>query len=193
MTTKVLTGVLLAAVTGWGFIVLEKSEATQSVTPARNAADTYPVPPASANQLFYLQRNANSNTVVYELNYEKPGKLNEDQPIHPYWIRYTEGGEKKDLNYIQRVFAYGVKVWPKENGDYEFAFVSYKKQRFTLTRSPKDGKYHVYATINQRHAMLTRIFIQVEGGSFWSPNVVYMEKKGIDAETGKEVLERFKP
>ncbi|MFN3665301.1 MAG: DUF4833 domain-containing protein [Sediminibacterium sp.] len=41
--------------------------------------------------------------------------------------------------------------------------------------------------------MLTRIFIKIDGGTFWSPNVVYMEMKGIDEQTGKEVMQRFKP
>ena len=59
--------------------------------------------------------------------------------------------------------------------------------------SVKDNKYHVYATINQKPAVLNRIFIKIDGGSFWSPNVIYMEMKGIDVATGKEVMERFKP
>ena len=59
--------------------------------------------------------------------------------------------------------------------------------------SVKDNKYHVYAIINQKQAVLNRIFIKIDGGTFWSPNVVYMEMKGIDVITGKEVMERFKP
>ncbi|NCI45171.1 DUF4833 domain-containing protein [Sediminibacterium soli] len=195
---KIIVAASLIVLGGMGFTYKENDGrklpvATQSVVSAKDPGDNFPVPAGNANQLFYLQRNANSNTVVYELNYEKPGRLDEDAPIHPFWIRYADGGEKKELNYIQRVFAYGVKVWPKTDDSYEFAFVSYKKQKFTLARSPKDGKYHVYATINQKQALLTRVFIQVDGGTFWSPNVVYMEKKGIDPETGKEVMERFKP
>jgi hypothetical protein len=62
-----------------------------------------------------------------------------------------------------------------------------------LMPSPKDNKYHVYATINQKQALLNRIFIKVDGGTFWSPNVVYMEMKGTDPVTGKELVERFKP
>jgi phosphatidylglycerophosphate synthase len=196
ISKKALIGISLAVLTGMGFTGKESGE-TKKI-PAEKAVvadpgDNFPVPSGNANQLFYLQRNANANTIVYELNYEAPGRLDADAPIHPFWIRYADGGAKKELNYIQRVFAYGVKVWPQDNDTYEFAFVSYKKQRFTLARSHKDGKYHVYAIINKKPAMLTRVFIQVEGGTFWSPNVVYMEKKGIDPDTGKEVMERFKP
>ena len=80
-----------------------------------------------------------------------------------------------------------------ENGNYKLHFVSYKKQALLLSRSAKDNKYHVYANINRREALLNRIFLKVEGGTFWAPNVVYMELKGWDISTGKEVVERFKP
>lgn len=153
--------------------------------------DTFPVP--NANQLFYLQRTANTNTIVCELNYGSNGSLDEDDPVHVYWIRYTEGGIKKELNYIQRTFAYGIRSESQGKGNYVLRFVSYKKLPLLLTRSPKDNKYHVFATINQRQAQLSRIFVKVEGGTFWSPNVVYMEMKGIDPITGKEVMERIKP
>jgi phosphatidylglycerophosphate synthase len=155
--------------------------------------DTFPIPPGNANHLFYLQRTANTNTIICELNYNNKGVLDPEDPVHVYWIRYTEGGLKKELNYIQRTFAYGIKSESQGGGNYVLRFVSYKKLPLTLMRSPKDNKYHVFATINQRQAQLNRIFVKVEGGTFWSPNVVYMEMKGIDPITGKEVMERIKP
>lgn len=164
-----------------------------SVSTAIEPQDTFPVPAGNPLQLFYLQRTANTNTIICELNYDKTGKLNEESPVHVFWIRYPEGGMRKELNYIQRVFAYGIRAQRLANGSYKLNFVSYKKQTFTLMPSPKDNKYRVYATINQKQAQLTRLFVKVDGGTFWSPNVVYMEMKGIDVATGKEVMERFKP
>lgn len=155
--------------------------------------DTFPVPNGNPNQLFYLQRTSNTNTIVCELNFDRNGKLNEESPIHVFWLRFTEGGVRKELNYIQRVFAYGIKTQPQPNGTYNMHFVSYKKQNLLLMHSPKDNRYHVYATIKQKQALLNRIFLKVDGGSFWAPNIVYMEMKGTDPATGKEIVERFKP
>ena len=59
-------------------------------------------------------------------------------------------------------------------------------------RSPADNKYHVYATIAQKQAQLNKVFVLVNGGSFWSPHVEYIELKGIDPATGKELVERLK-
>lgn len=55
-----------------------------------------------------------------------------------------------------------------------------------------NNKYNVYATINQKQAILNRIFVKISGGSLWSPNVEYVEVKGIDTATGSEVMERLK-
>jgi hypothetical protein len=40
---------------------------------------------------------------------------------------------------------------------------------------------------------LERIFLRIEGGSFWVPNVKYVEIKGYDAaDTTKQLVERIK-
>jgi phosphatidylglycerophosphate synthase len=189
-----LVGAILIS-TGLAFVQPGPSTAAKPAAPKviADPQDTFPVPSGNPNQLFYLQRTTNTNTIVCELNYDKNGQLNEESPVHVFWIRYPEGGMRKELNYIQRVFAYGIKASAQGNGTYKLHFVSYRKQTLWLMPSQKDNKYHVYATINQKQAQLNRIFIKVDGGSFWSPNIVYMEMKGVDVATGKEVMERFKP
>src|SRR6185503_510914 len=76
----------------------------------------YPVPPQHKNSLFYLQRNKNSNTIIYEANILPNGKLDSKNPVSVFWLRYTEGGEKKELNWIQRWLAYGVDFEPAKDG-----------------------------------------------------------------------------
>jgi hypothetical protein len=142
--------------------------------------------------LFYLQRTPNSNTIVYDLNIDKDGKLDTDEPVNVYWIRYTEGGVKKGLNFIQRKFAYGIKVKKLSDEKYEIKSVAYDKHPMYLMKSDK-GKYQIFTKIGDTMAALSSIWIQIEGGSFWVPNVVYIEMKGIDPATGAEKLERFKP
>ncbi len=155
--------------------------------------DTFPVPFGIKNQLFYLQRTPNVNTIVCELNYLKNGQLNEDNPVHVFWIRYQEAGRKAELSFLQRTFAYGIKARPIGKGKYELRFVSYQKTPLYLLRSATDNKYHVYASIAQKEAILNRIFIKINsGGTFWSPNVEYIEYKGIDPVTGGELMERKK-
>src|SRR5688572_24074606 len=90
------------------------------------AQESFPTPPASNDQLFYLQRTPNTNTIICDLN-QKDGTLDKDDPIHVYWIRYAEKGQKEELNFIQRKFAYGIKTKRLEDGKYKLNFVSYSK------------------------------------------------------------------
>ncbi|MBL0884073.1 MAG: DUF4833 domain-containing protein [Chitinophagaceae bacterium] len=184
---------LLISLTAVPVMAQKEISALQTAKSGIEPQDTFPVPKTNSKQLFYLQRTANTNTIVCELNYDKNGLLNTSDPVHVYWIRYTEGGVKKELSYIQRVFAYGIKSQMLEKDSYKLHFVSYKKKPLYLMRSQKDNQYKVYTTINNQQAVLSRIFIKVDGGTFWSPNVVYMEMKGVDEYTGKELMQRFKP
>lgn len=58
--------------------------------------------PANVNKLFYIQRDPNTNTLIYELNTNDAGELDTDNPLHVYWIRYAEKGQREELSYIQR-------------------------------------------------------------------------------------------
>jgi phosphatidylglycerophosphate synthase len=154
--------------------------------------DTFPIPPTNPNSLFYLQRTPNTNTIICELN-EKDGVIDKDEPVKVLWLRYTEQRQRAELNWIQRHFAYGLKEKDLGNGTYELRFVSYKKIAMYLMRSPVDNRHHVYVTIDGRQAILNRVYIRIDpGGTFWSPNVKYLELKGVDVQTGKELIQRVK-
>jgi len=148
--------------------------------------------PANVPRLFYIQRDPNTNTLIYDLNTDKNGALDSKDPLHIYWIRYADKGQKEELNYIQRKFAYGVNTTRIKNDEYDVRFVAYKKMALTLLKNA-EGKYHIFTKIDKKQAILNRIFVKIEGGSFWIPNIIYVEMQGTDPATGKELMERFKP
>jgi hypothetical protein len=152
----------------------------------------FPVPKGISNQLFYLQRDPNTNTIICKLNVDSKGKLNVDEPIKVYWVRYAENGEIKELNYVQRKFAYGIQSESLGNDQYKLNFVSYKKFPMYLSKSAKDNQYHVYVTANNKRIQLSRIFLRIVGGSFWVPNVRYVELKGTNSLNDAPVTERIK-
>lgn len=154
--------------------------------------DTFPVPSHVSGLLFYIQRDPNTNTIVYKLNLDENGRVSEKQPVHTFWIRYPEGGAEKDLNYLQRKFAYGINAKPVGNGNFELRSVAYSKLPLYLKRDAKN-QYRVYTDIDNRKCVLSRVFIRIDGGSFWAPNVLYIELKGIDVVTGKTIVQRIKP
>ena len=154
--------------------------------------ETFPVPNGIPGLLFYIQRDPNTNTICYELNVDKNGKFEEEDPVHVFWIRYPEGGMRKELNFIQRKFAYGINVKSSGNGHYELRSVAYSKLPLHLRRDATN-KYHVYTDINKRECILSRVFIRIDGGTFWSPNVLYIELKGTDTISRKAMVQRIKP
>ncbi|WP_175633987.1 DUF4833 domain-containing protein [Pedobacter ghigonis] len=151
----------------------------------------FPTPKNIDNMLFYLQRDPNTNTLIYSLNLEKDGEINRSQPVSVYWLRYAEKGEKKDLGYIQRKFAYGILTKELSKDRFELRFVSHKKLSFYLLRSANDQKYYVSVTLNDKKIKINRLFIRIEGGSFWLPNVKYASIEGTELTTGKAITERI--
>ena len=155
------------------------------------AQDTLPVP-REPNQLFYLQRDPDDNTVIYQLNIVD-GTVDPDEPVNVYWIRYAEGGTRKDLNFIQRTMAYGISHKALGNGSFELRLAAYKDHPLRLAYCEKSETYKVYTTIDNREAELDRIFVRIEGGSVLNPNILYIELIGRDTISQARVSERIKP
>ncbi|MGA0556032.1 DUF4833 domain-containing protein [Larkinella sp. VNQ87] len=170
--------------------IAQKDE-PRSRTPLSNP-DTFPVPKKTPGFMFYIQRDPNTNTICYELNLGKEGKLEKNNPIHAFWIRYPEGGHRKDLNFIQRKFAYGINSKSIGEDRYELRSVAYSKLPLVLRKDSKN-QYHVYVDIDKTECILNRIFIRIDGGTFWHPNVLYIELRGVNPVTGKTVIQRIKP
>lgn len=156
--------------------------------------DTFPIPSNIPNQLFYLQRTTNTNTIVYSLHLNTKGQIIESDPVKVFWIRYAETGLQKELNILQRAFAYGVLSEKINDGTYTIKMVAYKKKELILRKMPGDTKYKIFTTIHKKNAVLNRVFIRIDpGGSLFKPNIAYIQLEGTELSTGKQTSERFKP
>ncbi|MEJ0056678.1 MAG: DUF4833 domain-containing protein [Bacteroidota bacterium] len=167
------------------------SEPVNQSCSCRIAADI-PSPAFNDNTLFYIQRTPNHNAIVYDLNVENNLVVEKD-PVHPYWIRFQEQGQKEELSYLQEHYAYGLRSEKITDDQYEMRFVSYRKMSFYLKRSAVSKKFHIYATVNKKSIEVKRVFLQIEGGSFWFPKVTCAQVTGTEQSTGLEVVEYFKP
>ena len=150
----------------------------------------FPTPMGNPNQLFFLQRTQNTNTVIYELNM-KNGVVDSAEPVHIFWICYAEKSQKEELNEIQRKRAYGLTTKYISKDHYELRFLANKKYAIELMKG-KDNNYHVYDQINQKQAILIRVYLQIHGGTVFSPNIEYVLLNGIDPETETIVSEKKK-
>lgn len=149
----------------------------------------FPVPPYTKKSLFYIHRSPNPNTVVYEVNLTDKNIIDPDNPVKVYWIRVNEKERIKDLNYVERTFAYGVKLDTKEQGSYKMQFVA-KKEKWFVASLDEKGQAVATMKINGRQAKLTKIFVQVAEEGWW-PKVAYVEFFGLDSETGRAAYEKM--
>ncbi len=144
------------------------------------------------NHLFKIERSKDANEIFYDINTAKTGQLNINNPINPYWIRATEGGLLKPLTWIQQNYAYGLQYVYKSENYVKFRFVSYKKRDFVLKRDLQ-GNFKVYTQLNQKDVEVNRIFIQLDGGTFWFPKISRVELHTKDPLTNIEIVEIIKP
>lgn len=160
-----------------------------------NISDTFPVPKNNKDMLFYVQRTHNKNTIVYELNYNADSSLNSTSPVKMYWIRYSDKGEIAQLSYVQKKYAYGIEslITDTTKKSFKINFVSYKKRDLFLMKLKEDNKYRAYMLLDGKLCYLTKVFVKIDGGTFWVPHITYVELTGIDPSTGKKVREKIKP
>ncbi len=151
----------------------------------------YPVPEKTKNRLFYIQRNHNRNTIVYDANFDNEGNLVSDNPVKVYWIRYEEKGQTMELRTVEKIFAYGVKCKPVagKSGQYDVNLVATDTRRFILKQTAP-FKAAVYMNIGGKEAVLNHIYFFADESGWW-PEVKYIEFFGSDASTGKEVYEKL--
>ena len=167
------------------------AQKTKLTPPA--SVEQFPVPPTSPISLFYIQRSSNINTIIYDANFGIDKKLDPKNPVHTYWIRYTEGNKKQELTGIQRSLAYGLhtKAITGELGSYEGHFLAYRKRKFVVKLNAK-GEPIALFPINGKMQILKKIFVKVDESGMM-PSVISVELWGRDVLTDKEVYEKFKP
>ena len=155
----------------------------------RGLPEHYPSPPESDDLLFYIQRNQNTNTVVYELNRLHDGRINSEYPINVFWLRFSENSKIQELNYIQNKLAYGYESTQINNDAFEFELVSYRKLKFFIGKD-KSGKFRAYTKINGIMSIVSNIYVYVEDFGLF-PDVKYIELYGEDIDNDSFVYEKI--
>lgn len=149
----------------------------------------FPVPPHTKKSLFYIHRNLNNHSVVYEVNLNDKGVIDTENPFKIYWIRVGEKNKYKELNYMERTFAYGLKTQSLGNGKYRAAFVARKERTIDVYLDDK-GQATALMKIDNKLSKLVRIFVQVAEDGWW-PKVAYVEFFGTDFKTNLPTYEKL--
>lgn len=149
----------------------------------------FPVPPRTKNSLFYIYRNLNDNSVVYEINKTGNGSLDPADPFKIYWNRVGEKQKYRELNYMERTFAYGLKSDPVANNKVHAAFVA-KKGYAIDVYIDETGQATALMKIDNKLSKLVKIFVHVSEEGWW-PKVAYVEFFGTDFKTDQATYEKL--
>ena len=146
---------------------------------------------AQTAPLFRIERSKNANVVQYDVQLRADGRLDPKEPVIAYWIRLAKEGQRQELSWLQRRFAYGFDS--RYDRDTDVATLRMNADLGREIRVVHTGEgYRAELVIDERPAHVDRIFIQsIEGGVL--PEVEYIDFWGTDLETGKPRYERFEP
>jgi hypothetical protein len=147
---------------------------------------------STSNSLFKIGRSKDANEIYYEVNTTPDGSLDRKEPINIYWIKYAENNVVQPLTIVQQKFAYGLKFLEVTPEKAEFQFVSYSKRTLSL-RKNINGKYAVFTEVEGKQVEMDRVFIQIEGGTFWFPKITRVEIHAKNAEENETVVEVIRP
>ncbi len=171
------------------FLFLELVAATAYSQRANGWPADFPSPPKTDKSLFFIQRNRNKNTIVYDLNMSGNAP-NKSKPIDVYWRRYGSTGERSELTWLQRNFAFGYNSKKDHTGEgYWITLTAYDGRRIHIEKL-SDGKWGATMTVNGKYCRLKNVWVYADESGSW-PKVIHVDLHGINMVSGKEEIERI--
>jgi hypothetical protein len=145
----------------------------------------------TAHPLFHIERSKNANIVQYDAQVAEDGKLFKKEPVVGYWIRLNEQGQKQELSWLQRTFAYGFKTELDKNR--ESALIDMKADVGQSIKVIRDGdKFRATITIDGSPSYFEKMYIDATRDGM-SLDVRYVELFGEDMKTGESRYEKLSP
>ncbi|MBK7636319.1 MAG: DUF4833 domain-containing protein [Saprospiraceae bacterium] len=154
---------------------VQSEQYTSATSGQEGRPANYPYMDAHPDLLFYIQRNQNINTVIYELNMLQGGLLNLQEPIKISWVFFEENSQVKvdELNLIQKKLAYGYHHKVISNDLIEFRFVSYSDMTFFLAKN-NCGVFRVVSKFKGEFVEIDHIYVYSEDFGVF-PQVKFVE------------------
>ena len=141
--------------------------------------------------LFKIERNKNANVVQYDARIAADGTLYKKEPVTAYWVRLAEQGQKQELSWMQKTFAYGINA--KLSRDRKSAELELKAEiGRPIHVQPKGDSYRAMANIDGVPAYIEKIYIHATGSGM-STKVEYIDLHGNSIDGGSQQYERIIP
>jgi len=146
--------------------------------------------PDEPDQLFYVQRSPNSNTVIYAARLDAKGNLNSSAPVEAFWRKFNIDGSRQPLNFIERAMAYGVRLDSRKTGKpVTFSIAALPERKVTVSLD-NDHRPQALMQIGSHLVKVAYVYLQVvEGGLL--PKIPSLDIFGTDIASGKAIHEHL--
>jgi hypothetical protein len=140
--------------------------------------------------LFFIERNKNKHLVQYDVRLTEKNNIHDSDPVSVYWV--LENGRQRDLNLIQRRFAYGIDSYEKlEKNKFKVLFVALRDREVIVEKM--EGSFRAITAINGKPSVLERVYVESRERMLGLPRVLYVDLFGRTRETGSPINERIVP
>src|SRR5262245_17207851 len=89
------------------------------------------------SSLFVIARSTNANVVHYRVRLDRDGTVSQKEPIGAHWIMHAESGQREELTWLERQFAYGWRVLsPVTRAGFRFCLQACESRAIDVRRDP---------------------------------------------------------
>lgn len=129
----------------------------------------YPIPEESDAQLFYIQRVTNSNTVIYEANFDEKGILDVEKPVVIYWRMYEKKGKVEALKLIERELVFGLKIESLLDSTYDYRLqLKATNKKYIYLKQTEPYQCKAYVKMGTEDILLDHIFVKSDEGIYFA-------------------------
>jgi len=146
--------------------------------------------PDEPDQLFYVQRSPNSNTVIYTARLDAQGNFDSRAPVDAFWRKFNIDGTRQPLNFLERMAAYGVKLDAHKTGQAITFTIAALPDRKLILGMDAQHRPEARMQIGNHTVKVAYVYLQVvEGGLM--PSVPSLDIVGTDIASGKTIHEHL--
>lgn len=148
--------------------------------------------PENDEILFRIFRSRDADEIIYQVNLDKDGDLNAENPINIFWIRQSQNNQKDPLTWIQSKYAYGLNFIEVDAEHAVFKFVSFSDKTFVLQKDER-GIFRVTTDCKDRQMIVNSLFVHFANDSFWFPKIHRIELHATETTSESLILEYIVP
>ncbi len=140
--------------------------------------------------LFYVQHSINRSLIVYAARLRPDGRLDPNQPAEAFWRRFDEQGQRRSLNFFERIFAFGLSTRALPDGRYGARIAGYRAREAIIDLDDK-GEPRALLPVGPRMVRVVYAYAMADDVGF-IPKIHYVDVHGFDIATGEAIRERIR-